>query len=75
MNANVKWQGGKVDDITILAIKIRDDKSIRPLTLLSTLPEAEYEGTSDEAAADEAAAGEVAAEGTVDEGAASAAGR
>lgn len=41
--AGVKWKGGKVDDVTIVAIKIRDDESIKPLTLLSTLPEAPVE--------------------------------
>lgn len=39
--AGVKWRGGKVDDVTIVAIKIRDDSSIQPLTLLSTLPDLE----------------------------------
>lgn len=39
--AGVKWKGGKVDDVTIVVIKIRDDESIKPLTLLSTLPDLE----------------------------------
>ncbi len=37
--AGVEWQGGKIDDITIVTIRIKNDASIQPLTLLSVLPD------------------------------------
>lgn len=37
--AGVQWQGGKADDITIVTLKVVDDDTIAPATLLSTLPE------------------------------------
>lgn len=39
--ANVPWKGGKVDDITIVAIRVKDDAAIKPQTLLSVLPDVE----------------------------------
>lgn len=51
--SGVKWKGGKLDDITIVAIKIRDNADIKPMTLLSVLPdiEDEVEATQPEAPA------------------------
>lgn len=40
IGAKVDWQGGKPDDITIVALKVVDDPQTPRLTLLSTLPEA-----------------------------------
>jgi len=55
--SGVKWKGGKLDDITIVAIKIRDNADIKPMTLLSVLPEIEEElASGDKDNADTAAA-------------------
>lgn len=40
LKANVKWEGGKTDDVTVVAIKIKEGADVKPVTLLSTLPEA-----------------------------------
>lgn len=50
--ASVEWSGGKVDDITIVAIRIKDDASIRPVTLLSVLPDVEEVEEEEQVAAE-----------------------
>jgi protein phosphatase PTC7 len=39
--AGVKWQGGKVDDVTIVCLTVVDNPDLQPTTLLSTMPEKE----------------------------------
>jgi protein phosphatase PTC7 len=36
--AKVEWKGGKVDDVTVIVLRVKDDPNHQPLTLLSSLP-------------------------------------
>ncbi|PXF46719.1 phosphatase 2C 80 [Gracilariopsis chorda] len=40
MQAGVKWEGGKADDITVVVARVEDDESLLSTSLLSTLAEA-----------------------------------
>lgn len=46
--SNVAWKGGKLDDITIVTISIKDDATIKAQTLLSVLPDLDAQPASEE---------------------------